>query len=451
LAQNPYRNIREALTRLGVSINSDPERGVQTPNRLPQYEQIRKNVNGRVVTKMVWRWQEVQGQAFPAAGTTYGGAQDHQNHFHIYLKPPDRVDIGGANQLVTSMENHSISEENAVAFFDMIVPPEQGYVLLAQTDFRATDVDSTVWTGQDVQDAENFYPGLGELGQGRIIFFPDQEARTLSRGWLEEQGISYNDSHINTSFVIETQPKHGRLERIESGEFAGQLRYTPDAGFLGMDFVSFIVTIENKRIRVNMTLNVARDLDLPTEDDSEPGESEDRCLEEMSLPFGRKFAVFEDDGKLWLITDMSSVLKMDDLPSVALAQTTGTGPTAQITLDTNAAGYGWFIDYTPYLNEEWLPTSNPYEWQAKPGSDAEGKMDMLSVLLHEYGHVLGLEHSQDAHDYMATTLQPDVRRLPSAEELQLMANLVGELKGEMGLASPSGQPGVSKLPHRVVP
>jgi hypothetical protein len=40
-----------------------------------------------------------------------------------------------------------------------------------------------------------------------------------------------------------------------------------------------------------------------------------------------------------------------------LAQTMG----AKITLDTDAAGYGWFIDYTPYLNEEWLPTSNPYE------------------------------------------------------------------------------------------
>jgi hypothetical protein len=77
------------------------------------------------------------------------------------------------------------------------------------------------------------------------------------------------------------------------------------------------------------------------------------------------------------------------LSGASVAQTTGTGPTAQITLDTNAAGYGWFIDYTPYLNEEWLPTSNPHEWQAKPGSDAEGKMDMLSVLLHEYGHVLG--------------------------------------------------------------
>ncbi|MDR1936826.1 MAG: matrixin family metalloprotease, partial [Candidatus Accumulibacter sp.] len=92
---------------------------------------------------------------------------------------------------------------------------------------------------------------------------------------------------------------------------------------------------------------------------------------------------------------------------------------------------------TPYLNEEWLPTSSPYEWQAKPGSDAEGKMDLLSVLIHEYGHVLGLEHSSDPHDFMATTLQPGQRKLPSAEELQQMADLVAALKGEMGLASAS--------------
>ncbi len=128
-----------------------------------------------------------------------------------------------------------------------------------------------------------------------------------------------------------------------------------------------------------------------------------------------------------------------DLPAGALGQSTTT-----ITLDTNAAGHGWFIDYTPWLNEEYLPTANPNVWQARPGSEAEGKMDMLSVLLHEYGHVLGIEHSADQHASMASTLTPGTRRLPTADELALMAQLVGEVKA--GLNTTPETPPTSPLP-----
>jgi VCBS repeat-containing protein len=106
-------------------------------------------------------------------------------------------------------------------------------------------------------------------------------------------------------------------------------------------------------------------------------------------------------------------------------------------LDTNAAGYNWFIDPTPADNSEFLPTSNPNEWVAKAGSDAAGKMDMLSVLLHEYGHALGIDHSADSHDYMATTLTAGVRRLPSAEEMALMQQLVGQAKATLVESTPT--------------
>lgn len=137
-----------------------------------------------------------------------------------------------------------------------------------------------------------------------------------------------------------------------------------------------------------------------------------------------------------------------DLSGGAVGQTTG----SSITLDTNAAGYSWYIDYTPYLNDEYLPTSNPNEWIAKEGSAAYGKMDLLSVLLHEYGHALGLEHSADSGDYMATTLAPGVRRMPSSDELALMARLVAEAKGSYDAPLPTDpinpdQPG-APLPSR---
>jgi hypothetical protein len=55
-----------------------------------------------------------------------------------------------------------------------------------------------------------------------------------------------------------------------------------------------------------------------------------------------------------------------DLLGSSLAQTTGAGASARITFDTDAAGHGWYIDYTPCLNEEYLSTSNPHEWMAIP-------------------------------------------------------------------------------------
>ncbi len=121
------------------------------------------------------------------------------------------------------------------------------------------------------------------------------------------------------------------------------------------------------------------------------------------------------------------LLSFADLSGAAIGQITNT----TITLDTNASGYGWFIDPTPWDNSEYLPTSNPDEWVAKAGSAAEGKMDMLSVLLHEYGHALGIDHSAANHDYMATTLTPGVRRMPSAEELALMQQLIGQAKAAL--------------------
>ncbi|MDR0777340.1 MAG: tandem-95 repeat protein, partial [Azonexus sp.] len=105
--------------------------------------------------------------------------------------------------------------------------------------------------------------------------------------------------------------------------------------------------------------------------------------------------------------------------------------------DTTAAGYTWYLDPTPFDNtDDFLPTADPNIWKAKPGSEAEGKMDLLSVLLHEYGHVLGLEHSANPRNFMATTLQPGERRLPSAAELQLMSELVAQVKAEQNAPQP---------------
>lgn len=78
-----------------------------------------------------------------------------------------------------------------------------------------------------------------------------------------------------------------------------------------------------------------------------------------------------------------------DLPGSQLASTIGN----TVYLDHNAAGWGWFVDSTPLDSSE-FSTSDGGRLLATSTS-AVGKIDLVSVLMHELGHVAGLEHTSD--------------------------------------------------------
>ena len=83
-----------------------------------------------------------------------------------------------------------------------------------------------------------------------------------------------------------------------------------------------------------------------------------------------------------------------------------------ILIDTDAAGYGWFVDTTPYDDVEFSWLNEEGEMVADSASDAYGDMDLLTVVMHELGHVLGLEDlDPDTHDLMSETLDAGVRQL----------------------------------------
>jgi hypothetical protein len=54
-----------------------------------------------------------------------------------------------------------------------------------------------------------------------------------------------------------------------------------------------------------------------------------------------------------------------------------------IWLDDDAAGWGWFVDRTPRTDSEFLKRGNQGE---------QHRMDLLTVLEHEVGHLLGYDH-----------------------------------------------------------
>jgi hypothetical protein len=100
-----------------------------------------------------------------------------------------------------------------------------------------------------------------------------------------------------------------------------------------------------------------------------------------------------------------------------------------IYLDANAAGWGWFVDPTPRSDSEFTTPGNQGE---------QNHMDLLSVLDHELGHVLGLEHAETG--VMQDRLAAGTRRAPSpgsaANPSWLGADVVFDL-----LAADDGTPG----------
>jgi hypothetical protein len=108
------------------------------------------------------------------------------------------------------------------------------------------------------------------------------------------------------------------------------------------------------------------------------------------------------------------VFVVGDLDGAALAQTVG----AVVVIDASAAGHGWFIDPTPLVDEEFSGGSNDAQAQAKASSAAVGRMDLLTVVMHEIGHLLGLTHDEGAGGLMEATLEAGLRRLPDASVAQ---------------------------------
>ncbi len=91
-------------------------------------------------------------------------------------------------------------------------------------------------------------------------------------------------------------------------------------------------------------------------------------------------------------------VQVADIPAGFLGWASGN----KITLDVNADGAGWYTDV---------------------GTPAAGRVDLLTVVSHEIGHVLGYGHSAVAGDLMYDTLTPGTKRWPGSAPMTMDAML----------------------------
>lgn len=86
--------------------------------------------------------------------------------------------------------------------------------------------------------------------------------------------------------------------------------------------------------------------------------------------------------------------RIADLHGDAVGWTIGRSDgSAVIFIDNDAAGLGWFVDQTPYTNEEFTAITSALR-TAQTSAAATG-VDLLTTVSHEIGHAAGIEHTED--------------------------------------------------------
>jgi hypothetical protein len=107
-----------------------------------------------------------------------------------------------------------------------------------------------------------------------------------------------------------------------------------------------------------------------------------------------------------LATMETTPIAIANLPGSELGQLSGN----TITIDQNAAGWGWFVDSTPNQDQEFAAQPGTTQLQAVD-PQASGHMDLLTVVEHELGHRVGLSDlDASATSVMSGQLPTDVRR-----------------------------------------
>ncbi|WP_291853752.1 Ig-like domain-containing protein [Accumulibacter sp.] len=428
--QNSYGNIQNTLKQLGLSTKNQSDYHTKFGISLAKRQAVQ-----------IEQSEKLEAEFFATEG------------------PPD------VTALQRKQSKFPMSAEGVSMFvLDPIIQdqnPPQNVVLLAESNSRKSTLISQIAicvispTHEQIQaidDRHSISKSISPRMDAENHFAPkDNKWLGFIPEFTDEQNLSKVD-------VLEG-PKHGTLVAYLRGVVSdfpagSSVSYVPSPGYVGKDRITVLVTGNKGRsIVFSYFINVTP------------------AAGNYELYKADGYRKYCPNGKLiWKISRLSSSVAPDTLSTLgssvvspvltrangtashfaelsgsALGQTTGTGPDTRITLSPDAAGHGWFVDPTPWLDEEFLPTSNPNEWIARPGSAAESRIDLLTVLLHEYAHTLGIEHSADPHHLMAATLQPGVRRTLSIDDQLAMLRLAGHFPAPESPGTPyiPANPGAS--------